>query len=148
LSDNWSDDVERIRALAPRHVLFLCVANSGRSQMAAAIARALAPSLKVSSAGSRPTAVHPLAIEALADIGIDIRGAPTLRLDQVDGSDVDVAITVCEEDVGAEFRGSALRVHWSIPDPSVAAGSEAERLEAFRNIRDELMRRLAVTFRK
>lgn len=144
--NSWSEDAERIRAVRPRHVLFLCVANSGRSQMAAAITRALAPGLVVSSAGSRPTALHPLAIEVLADVGIDIRGAPATHLGEVPPGDVDVVITLCAEDVGAEFPGRALRIHWPLPDPSAVEGSEASRLEAFRLVRDELVRRLAVTF--
>lgn len=148
MTNGWSEDVERIRALRPGHVLFLCVANSARSQMAAAILRALAPGLRVSSAGSRPTAIHPLAVEVLADVGIDIRGNAALHLDQIPPDDVDVVITLCAEDVGAEFPGGALRIHWPLPDPTAVGGSETNRLEAFRLVRDELMRRLTVTFGK
>lgn len=146
MTPSWSDDAERIRALRPRHVLFLCVANSARSQMAAAITRALAPALDVSSAGSRPTEVHPLAIEALADVGLDLRRAAGLHLFDIPADEVDVAITLCNEDVGAEFRGNALRVHWPMSDPTAIQGSDEDRLEAFRNVRDELIRRLTVTF--
>jgi protein-tyrosine-phosphatase len=146
MSEGWSRDAEEIRALRPRHVLFLCVANSARSQMAAAIARALAPGLKFSSAGSRPTALHPLAVEVLADVGIDIRGKPSLHVQEVPSDDVDVVITLCDEDVGAQFPGNAVRIHWPLPDPSAATGSEGDRLEAFRTVCDELMRRLTVTF--
>jgi arsenate reductase len=133
--------------MRPRHVLFLCVANSARSQMAAAIARMLAaPGVKVSSAGTRPSTLHPLAIEVLADVGIDIRGNPTRRLEDIPPDDVDVVITLCEEDVGARFPGAARRIHWALPDPALAAGTEADRLETFRRIRDELMRRLVLVF--
>ncbi len=146
MSDDWSKDAERIRALRPQHVLFLCVANSARSQMAAAIARALAPGLKFSSAGSQPTAIHAMAVEVLADLGIDARSSPTLHMNEIASDDVDVVITLCEEDVGAQFPGNALRVHWPLPDPTAVSGSERDPIEAFRNVRDELMRRLAVTF--
>lgn len=147
LSDSWSEDAERIRALRPRHVLFVCATNSGRSQIAVAIAHALAPpDVKVSSAGARPTAVHPLAIEALADVGIDISGSPSKSLDEIPPDDVDVVITLCADEVGAAFLGNALRVHWPLPDPTAVTGSEANRLEAFRAVRDEIMRRLTVVF--
>jgi arsenate reductase len=100
----------------------------------------------VSSAGTRPSSVHPLAIEVLADLGIDIRGNPTMSVEDIPPDDVDVVITLCEEDVGARFPGSARRIHWPLPDPTRAAGTEAERLETFRRIRDELMRRLVLVF--
>jgi arsenate reductase len=146
MSQLWSEDAERIRALRPRHVLFLCVANSARSQMAAGLASAMAPTVKVSSAGSRPTAVHPLAIEVLADLGVDIRQNPSLRIDEIPPDDVDVVITLSAEDVGAEFKGRAHRVHWPLPGPAAIGGAEASRLHAFTLVRDELMRRLAVVF--
>lgn len=147
MSYSWSEDAERIRALRPRHVLFVCVTNSGRSQIAVAIARALAPpDVMVSSAGARPTSVHPLAIEALADVGIDVRGSLSRSLDEIPSDGVDVVITLCADDVGASFPGKALRVHWPLPDPTAVTGSDANRLEAFRAVRDEIMRRLTVVF--
>jgi arsenate reductase len=115
--------------------------------MAAAVARALAPaSVSISSAGTRPAPVHPLAIEVLADLGIDLRGAPSRSVAEIPADDVDVVITLCDEDLGAAFPGKALHVHWPLPDPSQVGGSEAVRLDAFRQIRDELMRRLVVVF--
>lgn len=147
-SNSWREDVDRIGALRPRHVLFLCVTNSARSQLAVAIARALAPRAKVSSAGLRPAPVHPLAVEVLAEIGIDVRGVRSRSLDQISPDDVDVAITLCDEDVGAAFPASVTRFHWPLPDPTLVTGSEANRLEAFRAVRDELMRRLALIFRR
>jgi arsenate reductase len=132
--------------MRPRHVLFVCVANSSRSQMAAAIARALAPlGVKISSAGSRPAPIHPLAVEVLAELGFDVSQSPSRRLEEI-ADDVDVVITLCDEDVAAAFPGSALRIRWPLPDPTQLTGSEAARLEAFRNIRDELMRRLVAVF--
>ena len=73
MSTAWQAEAEDLRQLAPRHVLFLCVANSARSQMAEGIARALAPaSVKFSSAGSQPSQLNPFAVKALAEVGIDI----------------------------------------------------------------------------
>lgn len=147
MNRNWSEDAERIRELRPGHVLFTCVLNSSRSQMAAAIATALAPpSIRISSAGTRPAPIHPLAIEVLADLGFDLRDAPSRSIHEIPPDDVDVVITLCEENIGATFPGHALRVHWPLPDPSKVEGSDAARLDAFRQIRDELMRRLVVVF--
>ena len=143
----WEADAERIRASGPRHVLFLCVANSARSQMAEGIARALAPaSVKVSSAGSRPSRLNPLAVKALAEIGIDIGGNRSKSVDDVPPGDVDTVVTLCAEEVCPVFLGRALRVHWGLPDPAAAAGTDEEQLQAFRNVRDELRRRLAAVF--
>lgn len=142
---NWTEDADRIRGMRPRNIVFLCVANSSRSQMAEAIARALAgPSVRVMSAGTRPAPVHPMAIEALAELGIDISKNSSRGLDEIPAGDVDVVITLCGEDIGAAFPGNSQRIHWPLPDPTEATGSEADRMEAFRRVRDELMRRLAV----
>ncbi len=143
----WEADAAAIRSARPRHILFLCVANSARSQMAEGIARSLAPAgVTVSSAGSQPSRVNPLAIRALDEIGIDIRGHRSKAVDTVDPSDVDVVITLCAEEVCPVFLGEARRIHWGLPDPAHAGGTEDERLQAFREVRDELRRRLAVVF--
>jgi arsenate reductase len=133
--------------MRPRHVLFLCVANSARSQMAEGIARSLAPaSVKVSSAGSRPSRLNPLAVKALAEIGLDIRAQYSKSVDDVPPGDVDVVITLCAEEVCPVFLGKALRVHWGLPDPAGAGATEEEQLQAFRDVRDELRRRLGRVF--
>jgi protein-tyrosine-phosphatase len=143
----WKAEVEALRALAPRHVLFLCVANSARSQMAEGIARSLAPAgVKVSSAGSRPSRVNPLAIRALDELGIDLRSHRSKSVDAFPAEDVDAVITLCAEEVCPVFLGKAHRVHWGLPDPAGAGSTEEEQLEAFRAVRDELRRRLAVVF--
>jgi arsenate reductase len=144
---SWRAEAEELRALAPRHVLFLCVANSARSQMAEGIARSLAPAgVTVSSAGSRPSRVHPLAIRALDEIGIDIGSQASKAVDSISPAGVDAVITLCAEEVCPVFLGDAQRVHWRLPDPAAAGGSDEERLQAFREVRDELRRRLAVAF--
>ena len=143
----WRIEAAMLRALQPRHVLFLCVANSARSQMAEGIARHLAPrSVTVSSAGSRPSRVNPLAVEALREIGIDIAAHRSKSVEEVDPGGVEAVITLCAEEVCPAFLGKAARVHWALPDPAAAQGGEAQRLAAFREVRDELVKRLRVLF--
>ena len=125
-------------------LLFLCVANSARSQMAEGLARArFGPRARVASAGSWPTAVNPLAVAALDEVGIDIREQRSTSVDDVDPATVDVVVTLCAEEVCPVFPGRVRRLHWPMPDPAGAPGSEAERLERFRAVRDEIARRLA-----
>jgi arsenate reductase len=143
----WQAEAEQLRKLAPRHVLFLCVANSARSQMAEGIARSLAPAgVTVSSAGSKPSRVNPLAVRALDEIGIDIRSQSSKSVDRISPAGVGAVITLCAEEVCPVFLGKAHRVHWGLPDPAGAGSTEEEQLQAFRNVRDELRRRLAVVF--
>ncbi len=147
MSEVWELEARRIREAHPRHVLFLCVANSARSQMAEGIARALAPaSVRVSSAGSRPSGLNPLAVRALAEIGLNISGHRSKGVDEIPPGDVDAVITLCAEEVCPVWLGNALRVHWGLPDPAGAGSTEAEQLQAFRDVRDELRRRLSVVF--
>ena len=125
-------------------LLFLCVANSARSQMAEGLARArFGPRARVASAGSSPAAVNPLAVAALDEIGIDIRGQGSTSVDDVDPATVDVVVTLCAEEVCPVLPGRVRRLHWPMPDPAGASGSDAERLERFRSVRDEIARRLA-----
>jgi arsenate reductase len=115
--------------------------------MAEGIARSLAPAgVTVSSAGSRPSRVSPLAIRALDEIGIDIRSHTSKSVDGVSPAGVEAVITLCAEEVCPAFLGEARRVHWGLPDPAGAGATEEEQLEAFRKVRDELRRRLAVVF--
>ena len=146
-SGDWRTEVAELRAMKPRHILFLCVANSSRSPMAEGIARSLAPSgVKVSSAGSSPAAVHPHAIQVLKEIGIDISGHRSKGLDSIDAGSVDAVITLCAEEVCPAFPEKVHRVHWGLPDPAGSTGTEEFRLNAFRSVRDELLRRLKVLF--
>lgn len=144
---DWRSEAVDLRAIRPRHILFLCVANSARSQMAEGIARSLAPpGVKVSSAGSSPAPVRPQAIRALKEIGIDISCHRSKGLDSIDAGSVDAVITLCAEEVCPVFFGKAVRVHWGLPDPAGVTGTEETRLNAFRSVRDELLRRLKVLF--
>jgi arsenate reductase len=147
VSPGWQEEARALRAAKPRHVLLLCVANSARSQMAEGIARSLAPaSVKISSAGSQPSKLNPLAVKALAEIGIDISGQLSKSVNDIPTDDVDAVITLCAEEVCPVFLGKARRIHWGLPDPASAAGGDSARLEAFRQVRDELRRRLAAVF--
>jgi protein-tyrosine-phosphatase len=130
-----------------RGILFLCVANSARSQIAEGIARLLAPSgVKVWSAGSRPTSVRPEAIAVLLEIGIDISNSHSKPVSEIPPAEVDTVITLCAEEECPLFLGKAARLHWGLPDPAATVGSETERLNAFRKTRDELQRRIQAFF--
>jgi arsenate reductase len=120
-------------------VLFLCVANSARSQMAEGLARAAAPSVyRFLSAGSAPGTLHPLAVAALAEVGIDISRQRAKGLSDITLADVDTVVTLCAEEVCPVVPGGVRRIHWPLPDPARVAGSDAERLAAFRAARDRL----------
>ena len=130
-------------------ILFLCVANSARSQMAEGIARSLAPEgIKIMSAGSYPTSVKPEAIAVLKEIGIDISGHRSKNVSEIPSSDVDTVITLCAEEECPVFLGKAKRLHWGLPDPTAAGGTEKYRLKSFRQIRDELRRRIIRFFQE
>lgn len=145
----WMIEAAMLRAARPRHILFLCVANSARSQMAEGIARSLVPpGVVVSSAGSSPSQVRREAVAVMAEIGIDISGQRSKSVDEIDARSVDAVITLCAEEVCPAFLAPARRVHWGLPDPAAAGGNEAERLAAFRRIREELMQRLRLLFRR
>jgi len=116
-------------------ILFLCVKNSARSQMAEGLARALAPvGYDFLSAGSDPGIINPLAIQALAELQIDISGQRAKGLSDTVLGQVDTIVTLCAEEVCPFVPGSVQRLHWPMPDP--------KDLSAFRTVRDELRRRL------
>lgn len=126
-------------------VLFLCTHNSARSQMAEGFLRAMAGDrFEAGSAGTEKTSVNPLAIRAMAELGIDLGGHTSKLYADVASGPWDYLITVCDD---ANERcpwvpGSVKRLHWSFPDPSRATGSEEERLAVFRRVRDQIQERL------
>lgn len=125
----------------PRRVLFLCTHNAARSQMAEAWLRVLGGErFEAASAGTEPTVLHPLAVRAMAEVGIDLSGHRAKGLDAVGLEGWDDVITVCDAAAGRcpAFPGRARRLHWSVPDPAAVAGPEAQRLAAFRRAREEL----------
>jgi arsenate reductase len=126
-------------------VLILCTGNSARSQMAEGLLRHLAgKALEVHSAGTRPTAVNPLAIEAMREVGVDISRQRSKSVSEFAGQSFATVITVCDN--AAEqcpvFPGAPQRIHWSLPDPAEVKGSAFERLAAFRNVRNSLEQHL------
>ena len=130
---------------ARERVLFLCTHNSARSQMAEGWLRALGGArCEVESAGTEATRVHPLAIQAMAEVGVDLAGQASKTLERFRGDRWDWVITVCDDanERCPVFPGTARREHWSFDDPSRAAGSEAERMATFRRVRDEIRARL------
>ena len=125
---------------APR-VLFLCTHNSARSQMAEGLLRHRAGEwLDVASAGTEATSVNPLAVRAMAEIGIDISAHTSKTVDGLLDQQWDYVITVCDDanEKCPIFPRRTRRVHWSHEDPSRATGSEEERLATFRRVRDSL----------
>jgi len=125
-------------------VLILCAGNSCRSHLAEGILRHAAGDLvNVQSAGSNPAGyVHPLAIRAMAEIGIDITGHRSKHLNEFLNQPIHTVITVCgkADQACPVFPGQMNRYHWPFDDPAHATGSEAEQLEVFRRVRDELRR--------
>jgi len=126
-----------------KKILFLCVANSGRSQMAEGIAKQLLGNQGlIQSAGSKPSTVNPYSIKVLAEIGIDISKQYSKSVDDIDPATVDTVITLCAEEECPVFLGKAERIHWPLPDPGKGAVTDEEKLQSFRSVRDEIQRRL------
>ncbi|MBI5527893.1 MAG: arsenate reductase ArsC [Deltaproteobacteria bacterium] len=125
---------------APRGVLFLCVGNSARSQMAEGWARQLLPAgTKVWSAGTRPAPeVNPHAVQVMTEAGIDITSHRPKPVEAVPLAEVDLVVTLCAEQECPVLPGKFRREHWEFPDPAGFSGAELEVLESFRRIRDEL----------
>ena len=128
-------------------VLFMCIANSARSQMAEGLARyLLGPDVRIQSAGSEPTTLNPLAIEAMAEIGIDISDQHAKSVHTIDPASIDTVITLCAEEVCPVFPGKVRRLHWPVPDPAAATPGEGyeERMQRFRQARDQIKGRVEV----
>ena len=128
-----------------RRVLFLCTHNSARSQMAEGLLRHLAGDhFEAHSAGTEATYVRALAIRAMDEIGVDISGQESKTLDRYLEEPFDYVITVCDDanEACPFFPGATTRLHWSLPDPSAAKGSEEERLAVFRSVRDGIRARM------
>ena len=126
-------------------VLFLCTHNSARSQMAEGLLRHLAGKrFEAYSAGTEATRVRPLAIRAMAELGIDISGQESKTLDRYWGQPFDILLTVCDQanEACPFFPGARARWHWSFPDPAQASGSEEEQLVVYRQVRDAIRERI------
>ena len=123
-------------------ILFLCVANSARSQMAEGLARNLMPDRTVFSAGSAPTKLNPHAVTVMREIGIDIAAQRSKPVDEIPSERIASVVTLCAEEVCPVFPGNVRRIHWPIEDPAATTGPEHEVLDAFRKARDEIQRRI------
>ena len=125
----------------PKRVLFLCSHNSARSQMAEGFLRSFARDrFEVESAGTTATRVHPLAIAAMREAGVDISRQRSKSVDDV-GEGWDVVVTVCDAHCPVPPR-SGMKLSWRFPDPSAATGTDEERLAAFRKVRDGIQARV------
>jgi protein-tyrosine-phosphatase/GNAT superfamily N-acetyltransferase len=130
---------------AMTNILFMCVANSARSQMAEGLARSMAPAgVTVYSAGSKPSRVNPLAIAAMKEVGLDISGHSSDSVDTMACApkDIDIVITLCAEEVCPVFPGQVERLHWPHQDPA----GDGESLTGFLKVRDQIKARLGAFF--
>jgi len=128
-----------------RRVLFLCTHNLARSQMAEGLLRHLAGDcFEASSTGTEATQIRPLAIRAMAELGIDISGQESKTLDRYLGEPFDAVITVCDQahEACPVFFGAKERLHWSFPDPSRATGTDDEQLAVYRAVREAIRARI------
>jgi arsenate reductase len=126
-------------------LLFLCVANSARSQMAEGLARRrFGDRVRVQSAGSQPSRVNPYAIEVMREVGVDLAGHASKSIASIDPDSVDTVITLCAEEVCPAFLGRARRLHWPIEDPASddPSLSRDAMLARFRAARDQIDARL------
>ena len=127
-------------------MLFLCVANSARSQMAEALARArYGDAVRVQSAGSEPSRVHPLALKACAAQRLDTEQLSSKGVETIDPSTVDVVVTLCAEEYCPAYLHQATRLHWPMPDPAAAqpGEDEAAQLGRFLDVADRIAVRLS-----
>ena len=128
-----------------KRVLFLCTHNSARSQMAQGLVRQLGGDrFDAYSAGTEATRVRPLAIQAMAELGIDISAQESKTLERYLDQPFDAVITVCDDanESCPLFLGAKERLHWSFPDPSRASGSQEQQLTIYRQVRDGLRERI------
>ncbi len=130
------------------NLLFLCVANSARSQMAEGLARQLfKDNAKIQSAGSNPSMINPFAVKALAELGIDASKQYSKSVRDIDLSGVDLIITLCAEEVCPVVPAKIRRLHWPVEDPAGKGVTAEEKLGAFRKARDEIKQKLEEFFK-
>lgn len=130
-----------------KRILFLCVANSARSQMAEGLARRrFGARVAVQSAGSEPSRVNPYAVEVMAEVGVDLGTHHSKSVQSIDPAEVGTVITLCAEEVCPAFLGAARRLHWPVADPATQDTTlpRDEMLARFRAARDQIDARLAV----
>jgi arsenate reductase len=128
-----------------KRVLFICTSNSARSQMAEALVNHdLGDGYEAYSAGTNPKTPHPLAIQALREIGIDHSSARSKSMDEFAGESFDSVVTLCDSanETCPLFFGGVRRAHLGFDDPARAEGTEEEKLAVFRRVRDEIRSRV------
>jgi arsenate reductase len=128
-----------------KSILFLCVANSARSQMAEGLARKLLGArATVQSAGSKPSRVNPYAIQVMREVGVDLAAHHSKSVESIDPATVGIVITLCAEEICPLFLGQARRLHWPIEDPASddASLSNEAMLARFRTARDQLEKKI------
>ncbi len=127
-------------------ILFMCVANSARSQLAEALAKqAFGDGAEIRSAGSRPTQVNPYAVRVLSEAGADHQSLVSKSIADLPAdfvANLDYVITLCAEEVCPIILSPATKLHWPLPDPAGHAGSDSEQMDRFRATRDAIARRL------
>jgi arsenate reductase len=131
--------------MSKKKILILCTGNSARSQMAEGILRWLSRgTLEVSSAGTHPVGVNPLAIEVMREINVDISSSRSKSVSEFVNENFDTVITVCDKanESCPVFPGAPERIHFSFQDPAAVQGTPEEKKQAFRRTRDELIQRL------
>jgi len=120
-------------------VLFLCVANSSRSQMAEGLAREMAPEeVEIFSAGSNPTSVNPAAMDVMEEIGIDIDKQHSKSIQEIPQERIGTVITLCADEMCPVFPADVQKRHWPFDDPATATGTQEDVLAAFRQVRDQI----------
>lgn len=128
------------------NILFMCVANSARSQMAEGLAKKmLGGGAKIESAGSQPAKVNPLAIKAMEEIGADISRHYSKSYDELTPGFIvglNYVITLCAEEVCPQMVSRAKKLHWPLSDPANKEGNEQVQLNRFRETRDALVGRI------
>ena len=128
------------------NILFMCVANSARSQLAEGLARKVFPDAEVKSAGSNPGKLHPYAVAVIKEVGVDISQQYSKSVDDLSQKfsvDLDYVITLCAEEVCPTMVSKAKKLHWPHPDPAMKKPlAEEEALKRFRATRDAISERL------
>ena len=133
----------------PKVVLFLCVRNSCRSQMAEGFARVLAPSgTTIFSAGHQPGKLDQMAVKVMSELNVDISTQFPKGLGEVPAQKVDTVVTLCDASQAScpSVPLNAWRLHWPVDDPSQVSGSEQERLRAYRSTRNRILKLVCELF--
>ncbi len=131
-----------------KRILFICAHNAGRSQMAEGLVNQLfSDRLEARSAGNSPSALNPLAVEVMRELGIDISRQRSKHLDELEGEEFDVVVTMCTEDESnCPFFPGGEHMHHGFRDPSQVSGTDEQKFQAVREIRDDIRGWIETTF--